>query len=246
MSDLVFSVWLLMLGAVGGSAMAALADRLLAGRSWLSGRSACATCGELIALQDLVPVVSYLRLGGRCRSCGALLPRRLLAAEVAGIGCAALALLIAEGRAEQLSGAVFLLVLLGLFLTDLSTMRLPDVLTGPLALAGLWVGASWHGIGASLAASVIGVGVFFGLAYAYERLRGRPGLGRGDIKMMAGLSAMAGPLGIPWVTLIAALTALAVTGLRSGSLKATAEVPMGCHLAVAGAIIWVAKGLNLL
>ncbi|SIS95510.1 leader peptidase (prepilin peptidase) / N-methyltransferase [Roseivivax lentus] len=244
--DLIFAVWLMALGAVGGSAMGACADRLKAGRSWVRGRSACEDCAHPIASADLVPIVSFLRLKGQCRNCHAALPGRLLAVEIAGVLCAVLALVVAQGPAAQIAGTVFLLSLLGLFLCDLRTMRLPDVLTGALAIAGLWVGALAHGLANAALAAIIGVAAFYALAAGYRFLRGREGLGQGDIKMMAGLSAMAGPLGIPWLTLLAALSALIVTAVRNEPMSATSRVPLGCYLAVAGAAVWVATSVGLL
>jgi len=244
-SDPVFATWLLATGAVGGSAVAAFADRLAAGRSWLQGRSSCATCATPIGAGDLVPVVSFVKLKGRCRHCGTALPRRLLAAEIAGIACAAAALLFAPGPQAQVAGTVFLLLLLGLFLCDLQTMRLPDGLTGALALAGLWVGAQWHGAGMALLAALIGTGSLFLLARGYRALRGRDGLGAGDIKMMAGLAAMSGPFAIPWITLLAAAAALGVAVLRAAPVRATTDVPLGCYLACAGGLVWLIKSVGL-
>src|ERR1700729_3137868 len=56
-------------GLMFGSAINALVWRLKVGRSWVHGRSECPDCGHTLAAKDLVPVVSWLMLGGKCRYC---------------------------------------------------------------------------------------------------------------------------------------------------------------------------------
>jgi leader peptidase (prepilin peptidase)/N-methyltransferase len=68
-------------GAAVGSYWGVVADRGWAGS--ISGRSRCDGCGRQLTWVDLVPVVSYLALRGRCRTCGARIPARLLLREVA-------------------------------------------------------------------------------------------------------------------------------------------------------------------
>lgn len=226
--------------------MAAIADRLATGRSWVRGTSDCAACGHSIAWGDLVPIASYLTLKGQCRNCGARIPLRLWGSEFAGLTCAAAALTLADYPSSQIAATLFLLILLGLFLCDLQTMRLPDPLTGALAVAGIWVGSLWQGLATSVLTALAGVGAFWVLAAIYRMIRGRDGLGQGDVKMMAGLAAMAGPAGLPWVTLIAGLSALIVAQFRPRPQGYATAVPLGSHLAVAGAAVWCMKSLGLL
>lgn len=72
-------------GLVVGSFLNVCIDRLPAGQSVLRPRSHCPACKTTLAARDLVPVVSYLLLRGRCRHCAALIPRRALLVE-AGTG----------------------------------------------------------------------------------------------------------------------------------------------------------------
>lgn len=59
------------LGAIIGSFLNALSFRMGTGRSVMRGRSQCMRCGHALSALDLIPVVSWLWLGGRCRYCGA-------------------------------------------------------------------------------------------------------------------------------------------------------------------------------
>ena len=86
---------LLALGAITGAAIGSWTG-VLAGRGWrgsLSGRSACDGCGRRLRWWELLPVASYLALGGRCSRCDARIPPALLAREMTGAvvgGCLAL------------------------------------------------------------------------------------------------------------------------------------------------------------
>ena len=75
----------LVAGLAVGSFLDACAGRLAAGRSLLAARSRCDACATALGPLDLVPVLSYLALRGRCRYCAAPITKRALAVE-AGAG----------------------------------------------------------------------------------------------------------------------------------------------------------------
>ena len=76
---------LAVLGLAVGSFLNVCIDRVPARQSLLRPRSHCPVCKTVLAARDLLPVISYLTLRGRCRSCSAPIPRRVLAVE-AGTG----------------------------------------------------------------------------------------------------------------------------------------------------------------
>lgn len=83
----------LVLGAVLGSFLNCAAWRLVHHESVLKGRSHCARCGHTLGAADLIPIISYLALKGKCRYCGEPISRRYLAAEaVSAIICCTLLL----------------------------------------------------------------------------------------------------------------------------------------------------------
>jgi leader peptidase (prepilin peptidase)/N-methyltransferase len=248
-AESVIRVWLILVGPCLGSFLAAFAERTCRGASVVHGRSMCASCGVGIAPRDLVPVLSYLALRGRCRRCGASIPRELLVAEIAGGALSILAILRGETLLEEIAGSVFLWVLMGLFLCDRACFRLPDALTIVLLASGLVIGsASAAGWWYAVFGAAIGPGVFWILGAAYLRLRGRAGLGFGDVKMMAGIGAAVGPLSIAWVTLLASSIALVDTAVRAGGvqrLNRARRIAFGCFLALAGGAVWLAGGGSL-
>lgn len=83
----------LVLGAVLGSFLNCAAWRLVHHESVLKGRSHCARCGHTLGAVDLIPIISYLALKGKCRYCGESISRRYLVVEaVSAIICCTLLL----------------------------------------------------------------------------------------------------------------------------------------------------------
>ncbi|MFB9148700.1 prepilin peptidase [Roseovarius ramblicola] len=240
-SLLPLSLFLLVTGAAAGSFLALWAERLPHGEGVVLRGSRCRGCGARIGWRDLVPVVSWLSLGGRCRGCGATVPRWLWHAELGGVALAAAAILVAPTPALMALGALWLWLLMGLALCDLTAMRLPDPLNAALLATGLGLGMSGPGTGAALIGAGAGAGAFLTIRLAYQALRGREGLGMGDVKLMAGIGAGLGWQALPLVALIASLCALGVTlALRHGRVERDAEIPFGAYLCAAAALVWIA------
>ncbi|MGV6848436.1 MAG: prepilin peptidase [Marinibacterium sp.] len=241
------SAWLIVFGPAAGSFVAAQSDRYCQGRSLLLGRSRCDACGSAIAPMDLIPLVSYPVLGGRCRACRTRIPTRIWFAEWAGLGLAVIAVVAGPTPVERILLAGILFVLLGLFLADRTCWRLPDVMTAPLFGLGWALGAVQRDAISALVAGCVGAAALWGIGEVYRLIRGRAGLGFGDVKMLAGISAAVGWAGLPWVTLLAASSALAVALLRAGGVGAvsgTDRVPLGSYLAVAGGLACVLTTLG--
>ncbi|MDQ3759268.1 MAG: prepilin peptidase, partial [Actinomycetota bacterium] len=70
-------------GAILGSFATALAHRLPRGENWVSERSRCPNCGEMIGARDNIPIASWFILRGRCRNCGEPISSRYVLAELA-------------------------------------------------------------------------------------------------------------------------------------------------------------------
>ncbi|MDW4500483.1 prepilin peptidase [Sulfitobacter sp. D35] len=236
-----FSLWLLLLGPVAGSYVTALADRICDGRSVMAPRSHCDACGQTLGARDLVPLLSYACLRGRCRFCGHRIPPHLFFGEVAGLAASGLALAFSHSITERGVAALFLFLLIGLFQADRSCYRLPDTFTVPLFVVGVGLGALYLPLWQVLLAAVTGPVALWLVARIYEQARGRPGLGFGDVKIMGGLSAAVGLSGIPWITLVAASAALLVALVTDRRFRAGRRQPFGCYLAVAGALVWLAR-----
>lgn len=140
-------------------------------------------------------------------------------------------------------------VLLGFVLIALSTIdwlayRLPDALTLPLVVAGLVLHASE--LGAAFLDHLTAAAVAFlglaGVAWLYEKLRGRSGIGLGDAKLYAAAGAWLGLAGLPSVMLyatVAALVAVTLAALAGRTPTLRTRVPFGPFLAFAIWLVWL-------
>lgn len=81
----------LLLGAPMGSFAAFMADRLPRGEPVMLARSSCRSCGQVLRWWEMIPILSYVVLRGRCARCGDKIPPRLFQAELAGLALGGLA-----------------------------------------------------------------------------------------------------------------------------------------------------------
>jgi len=231
------------LGAAIGSFLAAMLVRWPQGRSVLRGRSQCDSCGKTLSPRDLVPILSWFLVKGRCRHCGAAIDRKLLAIE-AGAAVIGLTAIAAHPLPAAIFTAIFGWWLFLLAALDVEHQWLPDRLTLPLLAAGLPV--AWVGIGPPLEDRLIGAAAGFAalalIAFAYRRLRGREGMGGGDPKLFGAIGAWLGWQQLPFVLLGAGLVGLAALLLkmaRGEKVAATDRLPLGALLALAAWPIWL-------
>jgi leader peptidase (prepilin peptidase)/N-methyltransferase len=217
------------LGAIVGSFANVCIHRLPRGESVVTPPSRCPACGRRIAFYDNVPVVSFLLLRGRCRSCRARIPARYPLVE----GVTSLLFLLAAvawgPSLDAVRGA--LLGAAGVILvgTDLAERTLPDEVT----LGGMVVGLALSLLddltrggfsfgGSRVVDSVLGAAVGGGLLLvvraAYLRFRGIEGLGLGDVKMLAMIGAFTGPAGA-LLTLFAGSVAGSLVGLVAAGFR---------------------------
>jgi prepilin signal peptidase PulO-like enzyme (type II secretory pathway) len=233
-----------LLGAVLGSFIATVVDRLQRNEPWATGRSRCDACRKTLAPWELVPIVSFFLLRGRCRRCDAAISRWNLGIEVV-LAALFVAVLLAppELGPSALPLQLALLTLgVGLFVSDVRYGTLPDLLSLPaIALALLGMALDGHIVG-SLIGAAVGLAVF-GLQFLVSRGRW---VGSGDLR----IGALAGAvLGWPYVLLalllayvggaVIASVLLIVKKVRTGD-----RVPMGGFLVPAVLVVqWFGASL---
>ena len=237
------SVFLIAASPFIGSFLGVVALRLTAGRTVLFGRSACDACGRALTPRDLVPLASFALLRGRCRHCGAKIDPSHIVMELAALAIALWAAFITPGWVLAASCGLGW-TLLTLAAIDWRTGLLPDLLTLPLAVAGL--GVAYVIEPAALLDHVIGAAAgfvaFAALAEIYRRLRGRDGLGLGDAKLLAASGAWLAWNALPTVVLYAAFIGLALVlarRARGAALQATDKLAFGPALAAATWLVWL-------
>jgi len=241
-----FSFLLILLSPAIGSFLAVLADRLPRGEDVLRARSKCRGCERRLSAAELVPLLSFVRQRGRCRSCSAAIPPWTLYVELLALGAAVLAVLAGGTPTGIGLAALWLWLMITLGVADLLWFRLPDPLTLGVFVVALTIALmpGGHGVTAAALGATLGAGSFLLLRWGYQHLRGQVGLGLGDIKLMAGLGAFAGPFDLPLLVLMAASVALAaafVTRDRDVGFDGGKAVPFGAALCVAAAFLWLIR-----
>lgn len=236
MSDPFWPLALAALGAILGSFLATVAIRWPAGRSALTGRSACDACNRPLSAIDLIPLISFAANRGRARCCGAAIPALHWRVEA---GCALaglLAGLVASGGAALLI-ALFGWLLVLVIALDATELWIPDPLLIILAALGITAAAVLTpAMGERIIGGIAGFGSLWLIGFIYQRLRGIEGLGGADPKLFGVIGLWLGWRMLPPVLLLAALVGLGVVAWRMMTGRAVARddaLPFGAYLAVA-------------
>jgi len=237
--------WLppVLLAPVIGSFLGVLVLRLPKGRPVVLARSVCDHCGHRLGSRDLIPLLSFALLRGRCRYCGTAIGSFPLTIELAALGVAAWAACTVSSS-ELWWTCVLGWILLTAAWIDLHTLILPDVLTLPLMLIGLIATAATNPdalLDHALAAA-LGYLSLAAVAWIYRALRGRDGLGMGDAKLLGAIGAWIGLSELPFALLIAACAGLAAAGaaaLAGKRVTPVTAIPFGPFLAVSGWLLWL-------
>jgi leader peptidase (prepilin peptidase)/N-methyltransferase len=208
-------------------------------------RSHCPRCGATIRWYDNIPVVSWLALGRRCRSCGEPISWRYPLVELITAILSAVVILHFGATPEGAAALVFTWALIAATGIDFDHQLLPDQITLPLLWLGLGLNL-WLGLFASLEEAVIGAIAgylaLWSVFHLFKLLTGKEGMGFGDFKLLAALGAWMGWQVLPVVILLASFVG-AVSGIAIMiATRRGKEVPIafGPYLAAAGwiALIW--------
>jgi leader peptidase (prepilin peptidase)/N-methyltransferase len=223
------------LGAVIGSFLNVVIQRVPKGESIVRPRSRCPGCGTEIRARDNVPILSWLLLRGHCRDCGTRISARYPAVELL-TALAFVAVAAARGiHPELLALLPFTAMLVAVAFIDLEHRIVPNRILLPMAAWGVVSGALFRG-GELPEVLLAGAGaflVFFLAALAYPA-----GMGMGDVKL-AGVMGLYLGLSVLPALLVALLTG-SVVGLaimaREGGGARKKGVPFAPFLALGGLV----------
>jgi len=225
-----------------GSFLNVVAARVPVGRSVVHPRSACPTCETELAWYDNIPLVSWLVLRGRCRTCAtsiaATYPLVELATGLLVAGC----VLRFGVTPEAALAAGFCAVLVVLSAIDIEHRKVPNRIVVPAAALALIAHTAISPSPEWAIGAVGAAGFLFVLALAYPA-----GMGMGDVKLALLLGAVLGrtvPIGIMLGT-VAALIPSVVLLSRHGSAARKMAIPFVPFLAF-GSIVALFAGHELL
>jgi leader peptidase (prepilin peptidase)/N-methyltransferase len=237
------TLWLVLWTLVGlsvGSFLNVVADRLPKQTSLLYPPSRCPACERRLSPLEMIPVLSYVALRGRCRTCGARIGLRTLFVESAcGLLFALVALQVRMPEGLQwmplLFHSIYVAVLVLVTVTDLEHGLIFDRVTFPaLALAGIHaLFQGWPELGLRFAGGALGAGV---IALIILLVPG--GMGWGDAKLAGFIGLITGLPGLLFALFIGFVSGGLVGGalLVSGKAHRGDTLPLGPFLALGGVV----------
>jgi leader peptidase (prepilin peptidase)/N-methyltransferase len=224
-----------LVGTVVGSFLNVVIHRLPRGESLVSPRSRCTHCGRTLGVRDNVPLLSWLALRGRCRSCGTAISPRYPLVEVA-TAAAFVAVALARGVDDDLLLELpFAATLVAVAVIDLEHRIVPNRIVVPAAVFAIAAAAlvDRGQLPELLIAGAAAFGALLAAALAYPA-----GMGMGDVKLAGVMGLYLGVAVAP--ALLAAFAAGAAVGLailaREGSEARKRAVPFAPFLALGGLI----------
>jgi leader peptidase (prepilin peptidase)/N-methyltransferase len=255
-------IFVFLFGLVIGSFLNVCIVRIPERKSIVSPSSACPKCGAPVRPYDNIPVISYLLLQGKCRSCKAKISPMYPMVEVLTAILFYACYRTFGPTPEALKWAVFSALMLVLVFTDLRERILPDVVnytgfglglilsffTLPTDGTALFVANHFFAFPPpapvlsfmdTLIGGALGSGLLWLVSEAYFRLRGREGMGLGDVKMMLMAGAFLGAkrtlLTIFAGSILGSLLGIAfILARRKGS---DYELPFGSFLGMAALLV---------
>jgi leader peptidase (prepilin peptidase)/N-methyltransferase len=228
-------------GAIIGSFLNVVAYRLPRAESLATPGSRCPTCGTPVKPYDNFPVVSWLLLRGRCRSCSAPISPRYPIVEALTAVLAISVILVKGADRDAWLGLAFVLVLVPVALIDLDHQIIPNRITYPAAVAAVVIGLLTrpHHVPEQLIAGAAAGGFLLLAVLAYPR-----GMGMGDVKLAAVMGLFLGRAVAP-AMLVALLTGTivgaAIMARKGVAAGRKTKVPFGPFLAF-GAVVGLLAG----
>lgn len=248
-NPLIFNIFAFIFGAVVGSFLNVCIYRLPRSESIVFPASHCPKCGNAIPAYLNIPIISYLILGGRCRSCRERISPVYPAVELTN---ALLTLFLFMKFGLSLTFLflfIFCSALVVITFVDLEHRIIPDVISLPGIVVGF--GSSfflhWLGWQNSLAGILVGGGSLLLVAFGYQLLTKKEGMGGGDIKLLAMMGAFLGWKAVPFIIFASSLTGsvigIAIMLVQKKDTKLA--IPFGPFLAF-GAILYVFCGKEII
>ncbi|MDD2510228.1 MAG: prepilin peptidase [Syntrophomonas sp.] len=210
--------------------------RLPRGESLLYPSSHCPACGHNLRVLDLLPLLSFIFLRGKCRYCQKRIPVQYPLVEFITPILWMLVFMKWEFTVQTLSGVVFTAILVAAAFTDINHGIIPDT----LSLTGLILGLVLSFGSTGILQSILGA-LAFGLIFLLAALLSHGGMGGGDIKLAAVIGAFTGVKGAIMVFIISSLLGglWVLPLLIRGKAGLRTPIKFAPFLAVAAWLIWM-------
>jgi leader peptidase (prepilin peptidase) / N-methyltransferase len=254
----ILNIFAFIFGAVIGSFLNVCICRLPHNESVVFPPSRCPQCGFKIPFYDNVPIISWLLLRGKCRSCRAPISSQYPLVELLN-ALLTLFLFLKFGPSFPylrfgpwvpfLVLFLFCSAMVVITFIDLEHQIIPDVITLPGIVAGFLFSffipqLGWQN---SLLGIVVGGGSLLVVAYGYELLTKKEGMGGGDIKLLAMMGAFFGWKAVFFIIFVSSLigSVIGITVMLIQKKDSKLAIPFGPFLAL-GAIMYIFFGRQMI
>lgn len=233
----IFDLCFITVGLLIGSFTNVITHRLPKGESVVWPGSCCPSCEQKLRARDLIPVLSFLFLKGRCRYCRSPISPQYPLVEILSALGYWLVFRYYGTTFMTLAGCILVTILLCAAFSDLQTGLIPDRLTYPGMLIGLAL--AWFTIG--LKSALIG-SLGFAILFLVISVVSKGGMGGGDIKLAGVIGAFLGWEGALLTFVLASLLGGLAAGylLARGKAGRKSAIRFGPYLALGAfaALLW--------
>ena len=241
-------------GICVGSFLNVCICRIPIGKSIIFPGSACMACQNPVKFYDNLPILSYILLKGKCRTCKAPFSIRYPLTEFL-TGLSALFVYYKFGLSlDALLYFIFIAMLIVITFIDIDHQIIPDVISLPgIPIGVLFAALSrnqeiWGALIESLIGILAGGGSLYLVALTYKTVTGKDGMGGGDIKLLAMIGALIGWKGVLFTIFAGSAigTLLGIGGmLYSKNMNMKLAIPFGPFLSM-GAVIYIFFGPSII
>ena len=244
-----FDIFFTIAGAAVGSFLNVLICRIPEGKSIVYPSSHCPKCTHSIRFYDNIPLISYLVLRGKCRDCHEKISLRYPLVEALTALMSFLLFWKFGLSMKYLFSFIFTAALIVITFIDLDLQIIPDVITLP-GIPLFFLAAVFFmdvKVMEALLGLLIGGGCLFAIAFVYELITKREGMGGGDIKLLAMMGAFLGWKSLFFILFVSSLLG-AVVGISTMIAKGKDmkyAVPFGPFLSAA-AVAYLFVGVDVM
>lgn len=228
-----------------GSFLNVVIYRLPRDESVVKPRSFCPECSHPIAWYDNIPLLSFLFLRGRCRHCRKEISPRYFLVELLTAALALATFAVSGELPPFLVYFIFFVApMIAVVFIDLEHRIIPNEISLGLIPIGLAIrfwsapaGLGWNACLEGVIGLLVGGGFFWLVAFLFEKIKKREGLGGGDIKLMAAFGALFGWEGVLFIMLISSIAGSVIgAGVVLVKKDRHYQIPFGPFLVLGAAL----------
>ena len=216
----------------------------------LTGRSFCIFCKKKIRWFDNIPLISFLNLNGKCRSCKKKISPRYLFVELFSAISFVLLFIYLENYFEVIFYQIVLLIFLMIFFIDLKHFIIPDELNFTLIFLAIihnffsdFKFVFIEHFLQSIIGGLVGFSVIWLIIFLYDRIKNIEAMGLGDAKLMSALGFFFGWQSIPFILFFGSIFGLisAFPSLINKKKNLKTEIPFGPAI-ICASLLYFFKG----